>query len=781
MNKNKVRYRLRWLCLVCFVSLLGSLHQPAYAATTVSNQITGDSASVYGGRVEFTSTVTDASGGGVAPTGNVAFYDGATLIGTGDLVEDEPIVVNKPAGAAPPTQPDLKLTCSNCPVIQWGGLSFWAYSFYENTEEIQLIGYDANNQIVKSWKIAGDRYVEGITIDKSARLITFKGQKGNVISRTWDQLENFSAHASIVVPNLTAGAHSITSSYTGDGSHAAQTASPFIHTVSKIPTATTLSSNNAVANFGEPITFTAYVSSTNGSDLPPIGQITFKANGSVISPPVNLDGNGIATLITASLPVGNLSITAEYSGDANHGASLSTPVTQYVTKAAVQVELTVAPSTNESVYSHLVTFMIQVTNTTPGLPTPEGIVAITGTDSTILWPSGLTLVNGKATWETDQLTVGTHMFMASYAGDANYAAKSSSSYTQHINPIPTRVTMTKSVTEAVYYGTPITFTAHVANRNGEALIPTGKVIFSGGNMPDAEIELDAAGNASLTKADLLPGTVSIQATYVPDPFHQSQISAPLSQVIVPNTQGITLILNHPSSHFQYGDRVLFTASVGGLIGDQGQPGSISLRDNGVEKARVTADVYGAGEIILTGVSSGTHHFTAIYEREGISNGITSQEVVVVVHPVLTQLQLKQGAEEKVLPAIAPWLATVVHGPNDTINLAPTSAEANTSIRIWKQDPHSGVLGAEIGVMNGQSEAIRLTEGLNRLAIKAASSDATVAAETVLSIFYTPDDHPWDMWQVLHVMSLAYNMDGIPTFDKADVNELLKLIEPITRS
>ncbi|MEC0226660.1 Ig-like domain-containing protein [Paenibacillus alba] len=577
---NKVRYRLRWLCLVCFVSLLGSLHQPAYAATTVSNQITGDSASVYGGRVEFTSTVTDASGGGSTPTGNVAFYDGAMLIGTGDLVEDEPIVVNKPAGAAP-TQPDLKLTCSNCPVIQWGGLSFWAYSFYENTEEIQLIGYDANNQIVKSWKITGDRYVEGITIDKSARLITFKGQRGNVISRTWDQLENFSAHASIVVPNLTAGAHSITSSYTGDGSHAAQTASPFIHTVSKLPTATTLSSNNAVANFGEPITFTAYVSNTNGSDLPPTAQVTFKANGSVISPPVNLDGNGIATLITASLPVGSLSITAEYSGDANHGASLSTPVTQYVTNNPLQVELTVVPPTN--------------------------------------------------------------------------------------------------------------------------------------------------------------------------------------------------------SHFQYGDPISFTASVGGLIGDQGQPGSISLRDNGVEKARVTADVYGGKEIVLTGVSSGTHHFTAIYEREGITNGITSQEVVVVVHPVLTQLQLKQGAEENVLPAIAPWLATVIHGPNDTINLTPTSAEANTGIRIWKQDPQSGVLGAEIGVMNGQSEAIRLTEGLNRLAIKAASSDATVAAETVLSIFYTPDDHPWDMWQVLHVMSLEYNMDGIPTFDKADVNELLKLIEPITRS
>ncbi|OPH53422.1 hypothetical protein BC351_06045 [Paenibacillus ferrarius] len=780
MNKNKVRYSLRWLCLVCFVSLLGSLHQPAYAATTVSNQITGDSASVYGGRVEFTSTVTDASGGGSTPTGNVAFYDGATLIGTGDLVEDEPIVVNKPAGASPPTQPDLKLTCSNCPVIQWGGLSFWAYSFYENTEEIQLIGYDANNQIVKSWKIAGDRYVEGITIDKSARLITFKGQKGNVISRTWDQLENFSAHASIVVPNLTAGAHSITSSYTGDGSHAAQTASPFIHTVSKNPTATTLSSNNAVANFGEPITFTAYVGSTNGSDLPPTGQFTFKANGSVISPPVNIEGNGIATLITASLPVGTLSITAEYSGDANHGASLSTPVTQYVTKAAVQVELTVAP-TNESVYSHLITFMIHVTNTTSGLPIPEGVVAITGTDSTILWPSELTLVNGKAAWETDRLAVGTHTFAANYAGDANYAAMSSSSHTQQINPIPTRVTMTKSVTEAVYYGTPITFTAHVANTNGEALIPTGKVMFSGGNMTSTEIELDAAGDASLTTANLLPGTVSITATYVPDSFHQSKMSAPLSQVIVPNTQGTVLILNHPSSHFQYGERVSFTASVGGLIGDQGQPGSISLRDNGVEKARVTADVYGAREIVLTGVSSGTHHFTAIYEREGISNGIESQEVVVVVHPVLTQLQLKQGAVEKVLPATAPWLATVVHGPNDTITLTPASAEANTGIRIWKQDPLSGVLGAEIGVMNGQSEAIRLSEGLNRLAIKVTSSDATVAAETVLSIFYTPDDHPWDIRQVLHVMSLEYNMDGIPTFDKADINELLKLIEPITRS
>ena len=53
----------------------------------------------------------------------------------------------------------------------------------------------------------------------------------------------------------------------------------------------------------------------------------------------NLNGKGIATLNTTQLGAGEHQITAAYSGDANHPAAKSAPLTQVVAKASTSVTL----------------------------------------------------------------------------------------------------------------------------------------------------------------------------------------------------------------------------------------------------------------------------------------------------------------------------------------------------------------------------------------------------------------------------------------------------------
>lgn len=1073
--KRENRNKLRWIGAVLLIALLVNSYLPAaYALTTVGQVITGQTSSTYGESVQLTTVVTDGTLGGATPTGSITFYDGGTVIGEPqELVASEPVVVFKSSGLAP-MPAGKKLTCSDCPVIQWGEISYWAYSDTDNNTITYLYGYDASNTLVKSWEFQGNRYVTDITVNNIAKTVTLIGQSNVQTIRTWEQLENYNAHASMSFPSLAVGTHTITASYTsGDGIHSPQS-STFVHTVNAIQTNTTLTSNAGIIYVGEPITFTATVANTDGSqvmpggtvtlregnnvldsksvngsgvatfttsslpvsvysvtatydgdaqhlastssilsqsvlgiptvvavsaspesttignsvtltatvtngmtsileptgtvtfkngstvlgtgtlssgtatwttstlelethsitahyggslthvanssssipvvvnliptsstlmvkgatdaastygtsltlrasvantignsippdgivtfkdgsttlgtaplisgsaewsmpdslsagaysfkaeysgdsnhtaspstavghtvnkaststtlsssggvtvgetttltaqvthtlnpNIKPTGAVTFKNNGVALQSPISLDNSGTAVLATHDLPVGDLVITAEYSGDGNHNTSASQPITQPVSKAPVSVQLSVTPQSGESIYGHTVSVMVQVVNTGSVGSVPTGTVSLSGTGSFQNWPDALTLTNGTATWETEQLAVGTHTVVASYLGDGEHLNGVSTSSSLQIKPIPVTVVVTASVTEAVYYGTSLTFTAHVTNTNGESQIPAGHIVFSGGNLLNTPILLDSAGTASITSAALLPGTYPIRVAYVPDQLHEAQTSAPISQVIKPNTQGTVLILNHPNGTFQLGEPIQFSVSVGDLIGDLTQPGYISLKENGVERARVTTDVYGNAEISLTDVSSGTHRYTALYERSGLTVGTESPSVTVVVQPAFAQIMLTGDTDDTVLPTSNPWISAIVHGANSSFIFRAASMEAGTSTELKRMDPQTGQLGTAIAVTNGQSEAVSFVEGLNRFQVKVVSLDGTASTTRIVSLFYHKGEGLWDMTHVLAVTALSYDMDGNGTFDKADIVELLKLIEPVS--
>jgi sugar lactone lactonase YvrE len=170
--------------------------------------------------------------------------------------------------------------------------------------------------------------------------------------------------------------------------------------IAQSPTSTALQLSTATPIFEAPLTLTAKVTATSG--VQPVGGVNFY-NGTALlnSAPIALDGSGVATLATNSLPVGGLSLTAIYSGNVDFVNSTSLAVSANnispdFTIASTPTTQTVLPTQSASYTFTLTpvnpTFVYPVTLTTSGLP--AGITA-TLSATTIAAGAGATPITLK--------------------------------------------------------------------------------------------------------------------------------------------------------------------------------------------------------------------------------------------------------------------------------------------------------------------------------------------------------------------------------------------------
>jgi len=184
-------------------------------------------------------------------------------------------------------------------------------------------------------------------------------------------------------------------------------------------TTTTLSSNLNPSIYGQPITFAAVVRS--GGPNTPAGTVKF-TNGSRWMREVPLI-NGVATLITQTVPAGTSLVTATYSGEVQSIKSKSLAIQQVVKPAASAT--TLHSSRNPSVLGELVTFTATVAS-----PTARVI-------GTVTFRTGgqnigtVKLVGQKASITTSSLPHGQSWVTATYEGTANITG-SKGSLTQSV-------------------------------------------------------------------------------------------------------------------------------------------------------------------------------------------------------------------------------------------------------------------------------------------------------------------------------------------------------------
>ena len=197
-------------------------------------------------------------------------------------------------------------------------------------------------------------------------------------------------------------------------------------TATKASSTTNVQSSANPSVFSQTVTFEAIVDGTNGT---PTGTVQFKVSGVNLGVPVVLDGSGKASSpATASIAVGNHTITAVYSGDSAYVTSTG-HISQHVTKASVNV--TVTSNHNPGRRRHSITFTVTVSPASPATRTPGGRSSSFRNATQV----GATkaLAGGAVSWTiTWTAHTGTFHMTAKYLGNTNFRAATSPPYSQVI-------------------------------------------------------------------------------------------------------------------------------------------------------------------------------------------------------------------------------------------------------------------------------------------------------------------------------------------------------------
>ena len=324
------------------------LNQTVNKVSTTVSVASSVNPSAYGQLVTFTAMVTTS--GSAAPTGTVMFYDGTTQIGAGQVTNNTATLTINSLSAA-----------SHSITAVYGGDS--NYQGSTSSPLNQTVNKGSTTVSVGS-NVNPSAYGQPVTFTATVTgqysgtptgTVTFMDGATTLGSGTL----NGSGIATYTTSSLALGQHSMTATYAGDANDNGSTSPVLTQTVQQptlAATRTTLASSANPSMSGSSVAFTATVT-TSGSTAP-TGTVTFMDGATTLSSGT-LNGSGIATYATSSLAVGQHSMTAVYSGDANNAGSSSSLLTQTVNAAAFS--FTSNPTTATVTAGQSGTFTLTVT------------------------------------------------------------------------------------------------------------------------------------------------------------------------------------------------------------------------------------------------------------------------------------------------------------------------------------------------------------------------------------------------------------------------------------
>ena len=443
-------------------------------ATTTSTVTSSANPAVLGQSVVLTATVTSAATGAGTPTGNVAFYDGAVLLGT---------VALNGSGQATYTSAAFTLGAHSITVQYAGDANFLASTSAALSQNISQAATSATVTSGLNPSIFGQPVTFTATV-----AVTAPGSgtpTGSVSFRDGAALLgtgtlNGSGQATFSTSALTAGAHGINVVYAGDANFQTSTSPSITQTVNAASTSTGLVSSVNPTVFGQSTTLSATVTAVAPGAGTPTGTVTFYDGASALGSGA-LNGSGVATLATAAIVAGSRSLTASYAGDGNFLTSTSSTLTQVVNAANTTTVL--VSSLNPSLLGNSVTFTATVAALAPGGGVPAGTVNFS--DGVVSLGSASLNGSGQAALSTSALSAGAHSITAAYAGSASHNGSTSGALSQAVYQPPTAVADTYS-------------TVHDAALNVSA--GSGLLANDGLGVPAVSALASATGNAAACSA-----------------------------------------------------------------------------------------------------------------------------------------------------------------------------------------------------------------------------------------------------------------------------------------
>lgn len=450
-----------------------------------------------------------------SPTGNVAFFDGTTLIGTVPLIQE--INFTSTATLSVSTLP------SSLSAVYYGDTNFngssSASTALSGGAPVNMRVTAGGGSLVygEAFPIVATLYSGMVDSPTPTGTLTFYDGSQNL---GWTATLDAAGAGTLLLPMplgnlagcapacpaaapvmvLSPGTHSITAAYSGDANYAAVTSSPLTLNIAQAPSITTVSGACAVLLPGQCVV-AASVAPAQPPAGGPVHFMVMERSGLVDGDPSGTVQffNGATSVGTASVTssitlnvtsTASLSTTvgassAVYSGDANFLGSTSSSMTQPPTKLATGVSLSSSP--NPSIAGQSVTLTANVFPSSPSLNNAS--LAPTGTvsflDSTT--PLGqVTLTTAMASFTATFTTAGPHFLSAHYSGDSNYLPSSSAGYGQTVNPVSGALgvlSLTPS-TPTASYGQQVAFFVGVtgsgfATPGGQGVLLDGATVVAG--------------------------------------------------------------------------------------------------------------------------------------------------------------------------------------------------------------------------------------------------------------------------------------------------------------
>jgi sugar lactone lactonase YvrE len=602
-------------------------------ATTSTTLASSSPTATVGSQVTFTATVTSADG--LVPTGTIQFMDGSALLGSSAVGSSGTAALSL-ASLAPGTYSIV--------AVYSGDTNDATSTSSPLTETIQ--------QVVTTTTLSANLnpISAGATLNLTAVVTAAGGSttggplSGEVTFSEGSTIYgsvalNGSGTATLSLNTLPAGSHRLIASYAGNTNYAPSVSAVLVEVVQTTTTTTSLSSTAATTLAGQPVTFTAVVSSATSGI--PTGTVTFY-DGAVSIGQATLSAQGVAALTTSALAVGTHTITVVYSGDGNYNTSTSAPLQHIVNLATTSLTLTgpVAPVDAGT------TFAMTATLSSNGAA-PTGTLTLRNGATTVATES--VAADGTFTFPNLSLPVGTYQLTAVYGGDSNNAGATSLAVTLIVQLTPTATYLISSANPATL-GQAVTFTATVS---GGTPVPTGSIEFMNGATVLGSVPVNASGTASLTTSTLAFGMHSITASYSGDTGHAVSSSAALSeQIVEPATVSLTSSVN-PSI---FGTNVVFSIEVAG-VGSQVPTGTVILRDGTTVLSTLALSSSGTSSFQTDALAVGSHAITASYSGDA-NYAVASTSLVQTVQSATTQITLTASANPAIYATPVTFIATV---------------------------------------------------------------------------------------------------------------------------
>jgi hypothetical protein len=199
---------------------------------------------------------------------------------------------------------------------------------------------------------------------------------------------------------------------------------------------------------------------------------------------------------------------------------------------------------------------------TSGSGTPTGTV--TFLDGSTALGTGTLNSSSVANFSTTSLAAGTHTITASYSGDANFAASTSTAVSVTVTAPPaltaSTTTLAASATTATA-GQSITLSATVKQPSGDVTVPSGTVTFLNGTDKLGTGTLNSSGVATFTTTTLPTGSDSITAQYGGDTNFATSTSSAVVITVTVAAPDFTLSLSPESATVASGSSTTTTLSI----------------------------------------------------------------------------------------------------------------------------------------------------------------------------------------------------------------------------